>query len=63
MAVLGAGNIGSAVLRRLEELDSEILNIKIKRVLVKDTSKDRGLKKGILTENFEDILNDDSKII
>tara|TARA_B100001750_G_C15471808_1_gene580218 strand:- start:381 stop:1640 length:1260 start_codon:yes stop_codon:yes gene_type:complete len=60
VAVLGAGNIGSAVLRRLEELDSEILNIKIKRVLVKDTSKDRGLKKGILTENFEDILNDDS---
>ena len=30
VAVLGAGNIGSAVLRRLEELDSEILNIKIK---------------------------------
>ncbi len=60
VAILGAGNIGSAVLRRLEDLDSEILNLKIKRVLVKDTSKDRGLKKGILTENFEDILNDDS---
>ncbi len=60
IAVLGAGNIGSAVLTRLKELDDNILNLELKRVLVNDTSKDRGVSKDILTDNFDDILNDDS---
>ena len=60
IAVLGAGNIGSAVLTRLEELDDNVLNLELKRVLVNDTSKDRGVSKDILTDNFDDILNDDS---
>ena len=60
IAVLGAGNIGSAVLTRLEELDDNVLNLELKRVLVSDTSKDRGVSKDILTDNFDDILNDDS---
>jgi len=60
VAVLGAGNIGSAVLTRLEELDDNVLNLELKRVLVNDTSKDRGVSKDILTDNFDDILNDDS---
>ena len=60
IAVLGAGNIGSAVLTRIEELDDNVLNLELKRVLVSDTSKDRGVSKDILTDNFDDILNDDS---
>ncbi len=60
IAVLGAGNIGSAVLTRLKELDDNVLNLELKRVLVNDTSKDRGVSKDILTDNFDDILNDDS---
>ena len=60
IAVLGAGNIGSTVLARLQELDNKVLNIEIKKVLVKDESKERDIEKEILTTNFEEILNDDS---
>ena len=60
IAVLGAGNIGSAVLTRIEELDDNVLNLELKRVLVNDTSKERVVSKDILTDNFDDILNDDS---
>jgi len=60
IAVLGAGNIGSAVLTRLKELDHNVLNVELKAVLVNDTSKDRGVSKDLLTDNFDDILNDDS---
>ena len=60
IAVLGAGNIGSAVLTRLQELDDKVLKLDLKKVLVSDTSKDRGVGKDLLTDNFDDILNDDS---
>ena len=60
IAVLGAGNIGSAVLTRLKELDHNVLNLELKGVLVNDTSKDRGVNNELLTDNFDDILNDDS---
>ena len=60
IAVLGAGNIGSAVLTRLQELDDNVLNLDLKKVLVNDTSKDRAVSKDLLTDNFDDILNDDS---
>jgi len=60
IAVLGAGNIGSAVLTRLQELDDNVLKLDLKKVLVSDTSKDRGVSKDLLTDNFDDILNDDS---
>ena len=60
IAVLGAGNIGSAVLTRLQELDDKVLKLDLKKVLVSDTSKDRGVSKDLLTVNFDDILNDDS---
>ena len=60
VAVLGAGNIGSAVLSRLESLDNDVLNLELKKVLVQDTSKDRVVSKDLLTDNFEDILNDES---
>ena len=60
IAVLGAGNIGSAVLTRIQELDDKVLKLDLKKVLVSDTSKDRGVSKDLLTDNFDDILNDDS---
>ncbi|MEL0240065.1 MAG: homoserine dehydrogenase [Candidatus Actinomarina sp.] len=60
VAMLGAGNIGSAVIERLENLDNEIVNINIKSVLVSDISKERTFNNDLLTDNFEDILNDDS---
>ena len=60
IAVLGAGNIGSAVIERLENLDNEIVNIELKRVLVSDVSKDRNFNNELVTDNFEEILNDNS---
>ncbi len=60
IAVLGAGNIGSAVLTRLQKLDDNVLKLELKKVLVSDTSKDRAVSKDLLTDNFDDILNDDS---
>ena len=61
VAVLGAGNIGSAVVTRLMNLDKEIVELNVKKVLVKDTSKKREiLTSEILTDDFTDILNDDS---
>ena len=58
IAVLGAGNIGSAVIERLENLDNEIVNIELKSVLVSDVSKDRTFNNDLVTDNFEEILND-----
>ena len=60
IAVLGAGNIGSAVIERLENLDNEIVNIDLKSVLVSDVSKDRTFNNDLVTDNFEEILNDNS---
>ncbi len=60
VAVLGAGNIGSAVITRLLDLDKGIVGLNVKKVLVKDKSKNRAISADILVDNFEDILNDDS---
>ena len=60
VAVLGAGNIGAAVIERLENLDNEIVNIDLKSVLVSDISKERAFNNDLMTDNFKDILNDDS---
>ena len=60
VGMLGAGNIGSAVIDRLDNLDNEIVNINLKSVLVSDKSNERTFNKDLLTDNFEDILNDDS---
>tara|TARA_B100000927_G_scaffold10270_1_gene8193 strand:+ start:31 stop:1290 length:1260 start_codon:yes stop_codon:yes gene_type:complete len=60
VAMLGAGNIGSAVIDRLENLDNELVNINLKSVLVSDISKERSFNNDLLTDNFKDILNDDS---
>jgi len=60
VAVLGAGNIGSAVIKRLQEIDDKVLRLEVKKVLVRDVSKERDVDKDILTANFKEILDDDS---
>ncbi len=59
VAVLGAGNIGSAVIERLLEVDNEVLNLNLSKVLVSDLSKERDLDVGLLTTDFDEILNDE----
>jgi homoserine dehydrogenase len=49
IAVLGAGNIGSAVIERLLTIDNTLLNLTLKKVLVSDVSKDRNIDKSLLT--------------
>ena len=60
VAVLGAGNIGSAVISRLQELDTDIVDINLTKVLVSDISKDRVFDKSLLTEDIKEIADDDS---
>ena len=47
VAVMGAGNIGSAVISRLMNLDKGIVGLNVKRVLVKDKSKKREISDDI----------------
>ena len=56
VAVLGAGNIGSAVITRLQELDTDIVDINVTKVLVSDISKDRAVDKSLLTDDIKDIV-------
>ena len=60
VAVLGAGNIGSAVISRLLNLDKELLDINLSKVLVKDATKERDFDKNLLTEDFNEIVNDEN---
>lgn len=60
IAVLGAGNIGSAVISRLLHLDKELLDINLSKVLVKDVTKERDFDKNLLTEDFNEIANDEN---
>ncbi len=67
IALLGLGNVGTGVWKILHINKAEIVkrcgfDIEIKKILVKDINKNRGLDipKNILTDNFYDILNDDS---
>ena len=60
VAVLGAGNIGSSVISRLLHLDKELLDINLSKVLVKDATKERDLDKNLLTEDFNEIANDEN---
>ena len=60
VAVLGSGNIGSAVISRLLHLDKDLLDINLSKVLVKDATKDRDFDKNLLTEDFNEIANDEN---
>ena len=54
VAVLGAGNIGSAVISRLLHLDNEVININLSKVLVSDSAKDRDFDSNLTTEDFNE---------
>ncbi len=60
VAVLGAGNIGSAVISRLLNLDNEVIDISISKVLVSDITKQRDFDSILLTNDFNEIVNDES---
>ncbi len=60
VAVLGAGNIGSAVISRLLHLDNEVININLSKVLVSDSTKDRDFGSNLVTEDFNEIANDEN---
>ena len=60
IAVLGAGNIGASVIDRLLEIDEDLIDIEVKKVLVADTSKERSFDSSLLTDSFEDIVEDES---
>ncbi len=60
VAVLGAGNIGSAVISRLLDLDNEVININLSKVLVSDSTKDRDFDSNFITEDFNEIANDEN---
>ena len=60
IAVLGAGNIGASVIERLLDIDEDLIDIEVKKVLVADTSKERSFDSSLLTNSFEDIVQDDS---
>ncbi len=67
IAILGFGNVGKGVWRILEENRREIskrcgYSIEIARVLVREVEKPReiSIERDILTDSFEEILNDDS---
>jgi homoserine dehydrogenase len=66
IAILGLGNVGVGVWNILHLNKNEILNrsgyeIEIAKILVRDKNKDRGIvvPKELLTDNIEEILNDD----
>jgi len=63
IAVLGAGNIGASVIERLLEIDEDLIDIEVKKVLVEDTSKERSFDSSLLTDSFEDIVKDDSILL
>ena len=67
IAILGCGNIGTGVWKILHENKKEIMKrsdyeIDVAKILVKDINKkrDSSISKEILTDNIDDIINDES---
>ena len=54
VAILGCGNVGREVAARLIEA-GERLGVRIVKILVRDTGRDRGLPAGLFTSAIEDI--------
>lgn len=66
VALLGLGTVGSGVVKIIEENHQQIKDtiqkdIQIKQILVRDKSKNRpiNIQQYHLTENVDDILNDE----
>ena len=67
IAILGFGNVGTGVWKILQENKKEIMKrsnyeIEVAKILVKDINKKRDItvSKEILTDNIDDIINDES---
>ncbi|MBU3091237.1 homoserine dehydrogenase [Clostridium sp. CM028] len=67
IAILGFGNVGTGVWKILHENRKEIMKrsnyeIEVAKILVKDINKKRDIKapNGLLTDNIDDIINDES---
>ena len=67
IAILGFGNVGTGVWKILQENKKEIMKrsnyeIEVAKILVKDINKRRDIviSKEILTDNIDDIINDES---
>lgn len=67
IALLGLGNVGRGVWTILKENKDEIMKrsgyeVEVSKVLVRDVKKNRGvdIPEELLTDNFNEILNDDS---
>ena len=67
IALLGLGNVGQGVWKILNTNKNEIImncgyEIEVSKILVRDVNKPRGVvvPKGILTDNVEEIFEDDS---
>jgi len=67
IALLGLGNVGKGVWNILQKNGEEIAqrsgyDIEVAKILVRDVNKDRGVNvpKEILTNNFDEIIKDDS---
>ena len=60
IAVLGAGNIGASVIDRLLDIDEDLIDIEVKKVLIADMSKERSFDSSLLTDSFVDIVQDES---
>ncbi|MBW9153690.1 homoserine dehydrogenase [Clostridium estertheticum] len=67
IAILGFGNVGTGVWKILQENRKEIMkrsnyDIEVAKILVSDISKKREIElpKDVLTNNIDDIINDDS---
>ena len=67
IALLGLGNVGKGVWNILQKNGEEIAqrsgyDIEIAKILVRDVNKDRGVKvpKELLTNDFDDIIKDES---
>lgn len=65
IAILGLGNVGKGVWKILQKNENEIMKrsgyeIEVAKILVRDKNKSREVEvpEGILTDNFEEILND-----
>lgn len=63
IGLLGFGTVGQGVYRLLETQREVLrertgLDLQIKRILIRDPNKDRGLPRELFTTNYEDILYD-----
>lgn len=65
IALLGAGTVGSGVYKLIQDMGEELpyrtgAELKVKKVLVRDTSKERsGIDREVLTSDWNEIINDD----